>query len=213
MRGGSRPTSVVTALVAAQTRSAVECESPARIAPAHPLKDAPCHPRFARYMTARSSCVARAAPATGPQRSAPRYQHTLFLRGDVERPSDAGLPLEANLPERSADVADVRLLHVGQTHRRDQLRDPNQSRAHVRRQFVQFGVNRLVQRLDGPRQAPGTIPDAVSPGRVEAKPSSRRASQPVNLPQPPVEMVQLATLGLTDRCQKRRGKIEGNGPP
>ena len=43
----------------------------------------------------------------------PQDHHALFLRGDVERPSDAGLPLEANLPERSADVADVRFFTLG----------------------------------------------------------------------------------------------------
>lgn len=47
--------------------------------------------------------------------------------------------------------SDVRLFDVGQADGFDQLRNPDQSRAHIRRQLGQFGVNWLVQRLDGPR--------------------------------------------------------------
>src|SRR5688572_2710602 len=42
------------------------------------------------------------------------------------------------------------VLVLGQADLFDQFGDPDQSRPHVRRQLGQFGVDRLVHRLDGP---------------------------------------------------------------
>jgi len=90
-----------------------------------------------------------------------------FVGRDVKRACNAGFALQADLSDLPADVAHVRFSDIRQADGFDQLCDPDESSPHVRRQFGQFGVDRLVQRLDGPRHR-GIIPDVVSPAERSA---------------------------------------------
>lgn len=84
----------------------------------------------------------------------------------------------------------MRLLHVRQADGFDELYDPDQSRPHVRRQFRQFGVDRLVQGLNGPRQSKTIIPDVVlATGMRERQRESGRSSHSVDLAQPSLKLV------------------------
>src|SRR5262249_55491622 len=51
--------------------------------------------------------------------------YALLLGRDVECAGDAGFPLEADLPELAAEVADMRLFDVRQADGFDQLRNPD----------------------------------------------------------------------------------------
>ena len=53
--------------------------------------------------------------------------------GNMQSAGNAGLPLEPNLPQRTSDVANVRLLDVRQADGCDQLGDPHEPRPDVRR--------------------------------------------------------------------------------
>ena len=58
-------------------------------------------------------------------------------------------------------------------------------RAHVRRQLGQFGVNRLVQRLDGPRHRSSSVYQIW----YWRGPRSGNPAQPVNVPEPAIQLV------------------------
>jgi hypothetical protein len=75
----------------------------------------------------------------------------------------------------------------GQAHGLDELRSSGKSRTHIRWQLGHFGVNRLVQSLDGPRH--GSHYTRCGIGSSAPWRGSRHPAQPVNLPEPHVEVV------------------------